>query len=66
MHTFSPLFFQTPCCTTPNSPIPSCLCTLILSAGIICLDPGVLVLLLFDIVELRGVEFDLSSHTVDS
>lgn len=35
--TLSPSLVHTPCCTTPNSPVPSSLLTKILSAGMICL-----------------------------
>lgn len=34
---------QTPCCTIPNSPMPSCLFTQIESAGMMCLLFGILV-----------------------
>lgn len=35
-----PLIVQTPCCTIPNSPTPSCLLMVMASAGMICLLEG--------------------------
>ena len=37
LHTLSPSFVHTPCCTTPNSPVPNSLFTMIASAGMMCL-----------------------------